>query len=860
MVSTGIDGFDKSIDMLRLGDSIVCQVGTIYDFKKFVNPFVTKAKSENRNIIYFRFSDKKPFLDSTISYALENEIPIIDDISNIKIHDLDPNIGFDYFTLKIHEVIKSESEGSFFIFDNLTSLQRIWHSDSMIANFFNVTCSCLHKFNAVSCFAIMRKAHSYVLPSQFREIAKVLFDIYTIDGNFYIHPLKVSNRFSPTMFLPLKITDTEVVPITSSDDTSELFSKINWRSSKRLAYWRRTLNAARNALDQDEETQEKMKKLLIYILIGNKSQIYDMSLKYFTLNDMLKITSRVIGTGNIGGKSIGMLLATQILTTLEDSKDYFNPIIEKHDSFFIGTDVYYSYIVENGLWDLRTKQKTDEGFFKYAPELKKGIENGDFSESMKDQFMQMLEYFGQSPIIVRSSSLLEDNFGNAFAGKYESVFCVNQGTPKERLDAFINAIKIVYASTMSQDAINYRKARGLDKKDEQMAILVQRVSGDYHGEYFFPHLAGVGNSSNLYVYDKNVNMEDGMIRLVFGLGTRAVDRIIGDYVRIVTLDDPLRLPIMNSADEQKYSQHSVDVLNLMTNKHENVNIENVINDNLKADMTLFGSKDYNTQIRLKELGLDPNRAPYILNFKRLLKYTNFPEAMKKALNIISREYNYPVDIEFTANFKKDGTFKINLVQCRPLQTRGLGKSIEIPKLLNEKDCIFSSAGNFMGGNIRLPIDYIVFVSVDEYLSLNELDKYKIARQIGILNTALKDKNAMLMGPGRWGTTTPSLGVPVHFTELSNMSVMCEIAYSDRDVVPELSYGSHFFQDLVETGIFYVALFDDKDDVVFNEDLLRKKENIASQFSNAINTDVIKVYDTKGLQIYSDIKEQIVICQ
>ena len=234
--------------------------------------------------------------------------------------------------------------------------------------------------------------------------------------------------------------------------------------------------------------------------------------------------------------------------------------------------------------------------------------------------------------------------------------------------------------------------------------------------------------------------------------------------------------------------------------------------------------------------------------------------MKKALHIISTEYNYPVDIEFTANFKEDGSFKINIVQCRPLQTRGLGKSIEIPKLLNKKDCLFSSKGNFMGGNIRLPIDCIVYVSADEYLDLTEVDKYKIARQIGILNTLLKGKNTMLMGPGRWGTSTPSLGVPVHFTELNNMSVMCEIAYSDRDVVPELSYGSHFFQDLVETGIFYVSLFDNKENVVFNEDALKERENIASRFSKSINTDVIKVYDTKGLEIYSDIKEQIVMCK
>ncbi|WP_455542332.1 PEP/pyruvate-binding domain-containing protein [Intestinibacter sp.] len=862
LVSTGIDGFDKSIDMLRLGDSIVCQVGTIKDYKKFITPFINKARADNRNIVYFKFANKKPMFDDPLDDTKDsiNDESISDDLTNIKIFDLDPNIGFNYFTLKVHEIIKSEGENSFYIFDNLTSLQRMWHSDSMILNFFHVTCSYLHKFNTVSCFAILRKAHSYVLPSQVRQIAKVIFDMYTINNKFYIHPLKVSDRFSPTMFLPLEIDGTIVTQITSSDDTVELFSNINWRSSKRLSYWRRTLNAARNALNKDEKTQEDMQKLLIYSLIGCESKIFNMSMKYFSLEDLLKISSRLIGTGYIGGKSVGMLLATQILTNSDESKEYFKPILEKHDSFFIGTDIYYSYIVENNLWDLRTKQKTDDGYFKYAPELKKAIEDGDFPEDVKDQFMQILEYFGQSPIIVRSSSLLEDNFGNAFAGKYESVFCINQGTPKERLNEFVNAIKVVYASTMSQDAINYRKTRGLDKKDEQMAILVQRVSGDYHGQYFFPHLAGVGNSSNLYVYDENVNMEDGMIRLVFGLGTRAVDRIIGDYVRIVTLDDPMRLPIMNSTDEQKYSQHSVDVLDLTTNKHINVNIDKVINENLKTDTNLFGSKDYNTQVRLRELGLNPNNTPYILNFKRLLKYSSFPEAMKKALHIVSKEYDYPVDIEFTANFKQDGSFKINIVQCRPLQTRGLGKSVELPKLLNKKDCLFSSKGNFMGGNIRLPIDNIIYVSVNEYLSLNEVDKYKIARQIGILNNALKGKNTMLMGPGRWGTSTPSLGVPVHFTELNNMSVMCEIAYSDKDVVPELSYGSHFFQDLVETGIFYVALFDNKDNVVFNEDSLKKLENIASTFSDSINTDVIKVYNTKGLEIYSDIKEQIVMCK
>ena len=130
--------------------------------------------------------------------------------------------------------------------------------------------------------------------------------------------------------------------------------------------------------------------------------------------------------------------------------------------------------------------------------------------------------------------------------------------------------------------------------------------------------------------------------------------------------------------------------------------------------------------------------------------------MKKILKVVSSKYNYPVDIEYTANFDRQGNFKINIVQCRPLQTRGLGKSIEIPKLLNKKDCLFSSKGNFMGGNIRLPIDCIVYVSADEYLDLTEVDKYNIARQVGIINKKLKGKNAMLMGPGRWGSSNPAI--------------------------------------------------------------------------------------------------------
>lgn len=844
-ISTGMKGFDKAIDMLKLGDNVVWQINHIQEYKKVVKYYIDQLKLNNRKIVYINFG---------------NENLVIDELNKIKVYDLNPSIGFEKFTTTIHNIISEEGIETFYVFGNLTELQKSWYSELMTMNFFKVIFPHLNKFRCIAYFAIERNEHTYDTISELRKTTQLLLDIYEVENTLYIYPRKVLNRYSQTMFFPHKIIQDNATPITSSLDTTELVSKFKW-NSRRLAYWRRTLNKAKNSLSKESSEQEEMKRLLINILVGKDLKINEMCMKYFNLSDLIEIAYREIGTGFIGGKSIGMLLATSILRKSEEYKEEFNELLEPHDSFFIGADIFYSYIVENGMWDLRIKQKTEEGYFKYSSELKYKLESGRFSDMIKEQFMHMLEYYGQSPIVVRSSSLLEDSFGNAFAGKYESVFCVNQGTPEERLEAFEKAVRTVYASTMNQDALNYRKNRGLDKKDEQMGILVQRVSGDYYGQYFFPHIAGVGNSSNLYVWNKKIDMNAGMLRLVFGLGTRAVDRVHSDYARIITLDDPMRLPLINFEDEQKFSQHDVDVLDFKNNKLTTVPINEAIKNDIKADINIFGRKDYKTQQILREMRKDPSTAPFLLNFQQLLKYSKFPEVMKKVLQVLSKEYRYPVDIEFTANFNKLNEFTFNIVQCRPLQTRGLGKTVKVPKLLDKNSCIFSSVGNFMGGNIRLPIEYIVFVDSKEYINLSHEGKYNIARQIGIINQKFKNKNVMLMGPGRWGTSTPALGVPVHFTELCNMSVMCEIAYSNEGLMPELSYGSHFFQDLVETGIFYVALFDNNKDIVFNEEKLKSYKNIAKEIirDTNINTDVIKIYKTKDLEIYSDITTQIVTC-
>jgi pyruvate,water dikinase len=395
-----------------------------------------------------------------------------------------------------------------------------------------------------------------------------------------------------------------------------------------------------------------------------------------------------------------------------------------------------------------------------------------------------------------------------------------------------------------------------------MAILVQRVSGDRHGNYFFPHIAGVGNSSNLYVWDESIDMNAGMLRLVFGLGTRAVDRTDGDYVKIVCLDNPLRIPPMDYEDQKKFSQHRLDLLSFTENVPESKDLDEVLSDPLKTNKDLFISADYAAAARLRELGYSDYKTPYLLDFKKLFTDTNFASFMRKALALLSTAYDYPVDIEFTANFNKDNGYKVNLLQCRPLQTKGLGKTVRIPEIKDVTDCFFGSKGNFMGGSIRLPIDYVIFISANAYLELSEQDKYEVARKIGFVNREMKGKNAMLVGPGRWGSTTPSLGVPVNFTELCNMRVVCEYSSKKEGFMPELSYGSHFFQDIVESEIFYVAIFDGYQDVIFNPDLVLQKENLLTSFlpdSGKFN-DVIHIANTNGMEIYSDIVTQRLLCR
>ena len=853
-VTTGFKGLDEILDDLRIGDNVVWKVDDIDDYRQFVTPYVDAARKKGRRIIYMRFGQHPPL------------VPPGD---NVVIHELDARRGFEPFASRIHAIITEEGIGAFYVFDCLSDLLSAWATDHMIGNFFQVTCPYLFELDTVAYFALIRDRHSLQTIARIRETTQVLLDVYNFDGRIHIHPLKVWERHSPTMFLPHRLDGEHFIPLANSYEATNLLARLaepdGNSATRQLDHWHRLFLQAEECARQPDaqEEQAKMVDHLCHHLIGREDRMLSLARRTFSLQDLLHIKKRLIGTGFIGGKTVGMLLARDILR--RDTEFDWSDYLESHDSFFVGSNVYYSYIVHNGWWKLYMEQKTEDGYFSAAEELRQKMLHGKLPDYVGESLRKMLEYYGQYPIIVRSSSLLEDGFGNAFAGKYDSFFCVNQGTPEQRYEKLEEAIRQIFASAMSEDALSYRKQRGLDHLDEQMALLIQRVSGSYHQHFYYPELAGVGVSYNTFVWDKGMDPQAGMLRLVLGLGTRAVDRVEGDYPRIVALDSPLKRPHAGFEDTRKFSQRDVDLLNVIDNSLQTVNLATLLRENPDLPIQRYGVRDEETMQRLAERGRKGEEY-WLLTFDRLLADGDFTPMMQRLLKTLEKAYDYPVDAEFTVNFTPQGTPKINVVQCRPLQTKGQELKVEIPESVPPERIFIQSEGNFMGGNLSQKITRVISVDAEEYSRLALTDKYDVARLIGRLNKRISDRYespTLLLGPGRWGTSTPALGVPVKFSEINNFAVLGEVAFSSGGLMPELSFGSHFFQDLVETDIFYLAIFPENKTCTFDRAWLDAQPNSLEALMPASSKyrRVVRVCQLPGdgLHLLADVVSQKLLC-
>lgn len=616
----------------------------------------------------------------------------------------------------------------------------------MMGNFFRVTCPYLFQLDTVAYFPLLRGRHSFEAVERIRDTTQLLLDVYRGD-RIYLHPLKVWNRYSTRMFLPHSCSlqqggeyrfETVDGGVAMSryyqlvEEEEEKNQDQNYDSHDRF-FSLAKLDYQRGIFSGETERQ------IIESTLTTDRRLQEMIRKYFRPRDYFQLRDRMVGSGSLGGKACGMLLARKIIhTELPEYRKYFEP----HDSFYIGSDVFYTYIVSNNCWETRIGQRTEEGYFTKAEALKDALLSGTFPPDIREKFRNLLEYFGQSPIIVRSSSFLEDGFGNAFAGKYESVFCVNQGSPEERLEAFEAAVRTVYASTMDISALEYRKQRGLQHSDEQMAVPMQNSVADRHR-----------------------------------FSQRIMDR---------------------------FSQRIMDVLDTEKNELTETEIDSML-ENLplwykKAVM----ERDYEAEAALKRMNRP--RQVWFTTCQGLLENREFTELMQKMLKTLGRVYSNPVDIEYTVNLDEQGAFVVNLLQCRPLYTGGRGTVTEIPEL-SEKNIFFRLKDSAMGNSVKEKIDVVVQIDARAYYEYPYALKPQAAEAVGAINTYYKGKkkHILLMTPGRVGTSSPELGVPVSFAQISGFCGICEVSDNRAGYMPELSYGSHMFQDLVEAGIFYCAL-------------------------------------------------------
>ncbi len=606
---------------------------------------------------------------------------------------------------------------------------------------------------------------------------------------------------------------------------------------------------------------ELLKVNMIRTFISEQLEFIRIAKKYFTFNDLQEIKARIMGTGRIGGKAAGMLLAYSILKKVSADVPEVSDV-SLPACYFVGSDVFSQFFQYNNALFFRVhKYKSLEDIEKEYPLVKEKIYNYQFPQEIVIKLRNLLLKFAGIPLIVRSSSLLEDNIQTSFAGKYESVFVVNNKSPEENLEELLKAIKTVYASVFSADAIGYRKEKNLLDYDEKMCVLIQNVVGSVKGDYYFPFVAGVGFSLNMFRWTEKIQPDDGMLRCVLGLGTRAVDRTGSDYPRIVPLTDPLLRPEKKVTEIKKYSQKYVDVINLKTHKPDIVpfrEISSLMNVN---ELKLVAELDKGGYFDNSFFNLCETDRP-VLTLNGFLSKTKFSKTYQTLLNVLSKHYKMHVDTEFAVKYDEEtGNFRIYLLQCRPLSRKEDARHVEIPKVESNENVLFNLKGISPCGVVQ-GIKYIAYVSPKEYFAISdEKDRYTVAHIVGHLNRSLPEKQFILFGPGRWGTCDSKLGVRVGYADINNTAVLIELI-TTSGFSSDASYGTHFFLDLVEAKIFPLTVNLTDENTFFDNDFFEKSENLLGKilpeykaYSHLVKViDVEKEKDSMHLSLYMSLRK------
>ncbi len=589
-------------------------------------------------------------------------------------------------------------------------------------------------------------------------------------------------------------------------------------------------HATHGEVELSNSTRKGLRVSLVRRFLSDQLEYVNIAKNYVEIHDFHELLGRMIfptrGHGKIGGKSSGLFLASQIIRQHGRDTELLGRIRVPR-TWYLTSDGLHDFVYCNHLEDVFTQKYKDiDEIRQEYPDIVQVFKHSGFSTDIIKGLSMALDDLGDHPLIVRSSSLLEDRFGAAFSGKYKSLFLANQGTKQQRLSALTDAIAEVYASAFSPDPIEYRTERNLLDFQEGMGIMIQQVVGNRIGDMFLPAFAGVAFSHNEFRWSPRIAREDGLVRLVPGLGTRAVDRVGDDFPVLVSPGQPGLRANASAEEVARYAPRYMDVINLRQKKFETVEVIEFLRthgDEIPAIEQLISIYEHGRLRVPMRGGVDFAQDDVVVTFEGLLTRTPFVKQVHALLTLLQHELNTPVDVEFAS----DGT-DLYLLQCRAQTAAQHAKPVPIPRDIARERIVFSARRYVSNGSVP-NITHIVYVDPDRYADLGRReDLIAVGRAVGKLNKLLPKRQFILMGPGRWGSRGDiKLGVQVTYSDINNTAALIEIARKKGEYTPDLSFGTHFFQDLVEANIRYLPLYPDEDGSVFNELFLTRAPNILS---------------------------------
>lgn len=523
-----------------------------------------------------------------------------------------------------------------------------------------------------------------------------------------------------------------------------------------------------------------------------------------------------IGSGSMGGKGRGLAFIDAMIKRNYTLEDIENSKITIPRTVVLCTDVFTEFMEKNNLYPVGLSDLPDEEIL--ARFLKASLPKKVLSDLFA--FLDTV----QSPIAVRSSSLLEDSHYQPFAGIYSTYMVPYvEGSRTHRLMLLKEAIKAVYASVYYRDSKAYMTATKNVIDEEKMAVVLQEVCGTQHGDRYYPSFSGVARSLNYYpIGDEKA--EEGIANIAMGLGKYIVDggqtlRFSPKHPNNVLQTSTIEMALKET--QSYFNALDLKNTNFSPQTDDGFNLLKLSVKDAEKDGTLryiASTYDFHTQTLYPNI-TEPGRR--VITFANILEHKVFPlaEILEKLLEISQREMGRPIEIEFAVNldYSKAHNHTFYLLQIRPIVDQKEMVDETIGDIPTDETILTSNSS--LGHGIYNDIYDIVYVKPEHFDSSNNV---KIAEEIGALNRRMTEANRpyVLVGPGRWGSSDHWLGIPVKWPQISNARIIVEAGQSDYRIDP--SQGTHFFQNLTSFGVAYLTINPYRNDGSYNLEFLNSQ--------------------------------------